>query len=207
MINSNTNISPSYTKHYGKTLLAACLALAMAAPAAQAQSRHKHKSNAKYAKPSIVWAAPVRKRTVTRPANLIIQATVIAPRRRTVNKRIVNRRYGPSIYGYGFYYTDAAAARWLAFTGLSLSLLNQLEEPQVRYYEQAQIDATSAPIGETIIWSDGSASGSATAIREGQDANGYTCREFQQTIRVDGNFEEAYGTACLQSDGTWQIVS
>lgn len=178
----------------------------MAAPEAQAQSKQKNKLNARYNTPAIVWAAPVRKRQVIRPSNVIVRPVVVAPRRRTVNQRLVYRRYGPPIYGYGFHYTDAEAARWLAFTHLSLSLTNQLQEPQIRYYEQAQIDATSAPIGETIIWNDGGASGSATAIREGQNANGYTCREFQQTITIDGNFEEAYGTACLQGDGTWQIV-
>ncbi len=207
MVTLTTNFAQTHVKPYIKTLLSSCLILAMATPAAQAQSWQKNKSNVKHSKPSIVWSAPLRKRSVKKPTKLIVKSTILAPRRRTVNNRIVYRRYGPPIYGYGFYYTDAEAARWLAFTSLSLSLINQLEEPQVRYYEQAQIDATSASIGETIIWSDGSASGSTTAIREGQDANGHTCREFQQTIRIDGNFEEAYGTACLQADGTWQIVS
>ena len=206
MVILETTTVQSRVKRCGQALLAGCLFAAMTAPAAQAQSKQKNKPNARHNKPAIVWAAPVRKRTVKRPANIIVRPTVAAPRRRTINQRLVYRRYGPPIYGYGFHYTDAEAARWLAFTSLSLSLINQLQEPQVRYYEQAQIDATSAPIGETIIWNDGGASGSATAIREGQNATGHTCREFQQTITVDGNFEEAYGTACLQDDGTWQIV-
>lgn len=207
MVNPNTNIAKFHQKRFTRTIIAACLAVAIAAPAAQAQSKQKHKVKAKNNKPSIVWTAPTRRREVTKPAKLRVRSSIVAPRRRTVNQRIVYRRYGPSIYGYGFHYTDAEAARWLAFTSLSLSLIDQLQEPQVRYYEQSQIDATNAPIGETIIWSDGDANGSTTAIREGRDANGYTCREFQQTISINGNFEEAYGTACLQPNGNWQIVS
>ncbi|MDA0654099.1 MAG: RT0821/Lpp0805 family surface protein [Proteobacteria bacterium] len=36
------------------------------------------------------------------------------------------------------------------------------------------------------------------------DANNY-CREFQQTVIIGGEEAEAYGTACRQPDGTWQI--
>ena len=207
MVNLKMNRSLSPAKRCGKALLAACLTFAMTAPAAQAQSWQKNKPNAKHHAPAVVWAAPLRKRTVTKPVNIIVKPTIVAPRRRTINQRNVYRRFGPSIYGYGFHYTDAAAARWLAFTGLTLSLIHLLDEPQVRYYEQAQIDATSAPIGETIIWNNSGASGSATAIREGQTTNGNLCREFRQTITIDGRFEEAYGTACLQDDGAWQIIS
>jgi len=31
------------------------------------------------------------------------------------------------------------------------------------------------------------------------------CREFTQTIRIDGRAYESYGTACLRPDGSWQI--
>lgn len=31
------------------------------------------------------------------------------------------------------------------------------------------------------------------------------CREFTQTIKIDGKTHESYGTACLRPDGTWQI--
>jgi len=33
------------------------------------------------------------------------------------------------------------------------------------------------------------------------------CREFQTTIVVDGRPEQAHGTACMQPDGTWQVVN
>ncbi len=31
------------------------------------------------------------------------------------------------------------------------------------------------------------------------------CREFTQTIKIDGQVHESYGTACLRPDGSWQI--
>lgn len=31
------------------------------------------------------------------------------------------------------------------------------------------------------------------------------CREFTQTVRIDGQVRESYGTACLRPDGSWQI--
>ncbi len=33
------------------------------------------------------------------------------------------------------------------------------------------------------------------------------CREFQQTIVIDGKRESAYGTACRQPDGQWKIAN
>ena len=32
------------------------------------------------------------------------------------------------------------------------------------------------------------------------------CREFQRDVIIDGKPERAYGTACLQPDGSWKIV-
>lgn len=61
--------------------------------------------------------------------------------------------------------------------------------------------------GEPVTWSEGDASGSATAVREGTSSTGLYCREFQQTVTIGGETEEAYGTACQQPDGAWEIVS
>ena len=36
--------------------------------------------------------------------------------------------------------------------------------------------------------------------------NGY-CREFTQTIHVNGVPQKAYGTSCRQPDGTWRVVT
>jgi hypothetical protein len=40
-----------------------------------------------------------------------------------------------------------------------------------------------------------------------QDGSGKSCREYQTTVQVDGQWQPAYGTACLQPDGTWRTVN
>lgn len=32
------------------------------------------------------------------------------------------------------------------------------------------------------------------------------CREYTQQVRIDGQIQESYGTACLQPDGSWRVV-
>lgn len=49
--------------------------------------------------------------------------------------------------------------------------------------------------------------GTVTANQPFQNANGQYCREFSQTIVVGGQTQDAYGRACQQPDGSWQIVS
>jgi len=48
--------------------------------------------------------------------------------------------------------------------------------------------------------------GSVTPTRTYETARG-PCREYQQTVTIDGRTERAYGTACRQSDGSWKIGS
>jgi len=38
-----------------------------------------------------------------------------------------------------------------------------------------------------------------------QGHRGRHCREFTQTIRMEGRSYESYGTACLRPDGSWQV--
>jgi surface antigen len=117
------------------------------------------------------------------------------------------RRHGGWYHGYGHHHNDSNAFKWLAFTAITLKLLDNLNEAQQRKHEAAQIEATTAPVGQSVTWQEGSSSGSVTTIKEGQDSSGAYCREFQQEIIVGGEVEQAYGTACLQPDGAWKIVS
>lgn len=133
--------------------------------------------------------------------------TVPAGRVRHYHDVTVIRPHGHWYYGYGHYYSDDSALAWLAFTAITLVLLDQLSESQQRAHEDAQIRATTAPVKETITWADGDASGSVTTTREGRSSTGRYCREFRQTITIAGKQEAAYGTACQQPDGTWEIVS
>lgn len=73
---------------------------------------------------------------------------------------------------------------------------------------QAEQKAYTAPIGQQITWNNpqNGNSGTITPVRDGTDANGNYCREFQQTIIVGGQQQQAYGKACRQPDGSWKIV-
>ena len=68
--------------------------------------------------------------------------------------------------------------------------------------------AHTAPIGETIAWSnpDTGNHGTVTPTREGTATSGEYCREFQQTVTVGGKVQDAYGVACRQEDGSWRIL-
>lgn len=77
------------------------------------------------------------------------------------------------------------------------------------YHSNATQKAYTAPMGEAITWDNASTghSGSVVATRQGQTASGNYCREFQQSITIDGQTERAYGTACQQQDGSWKIMN
>ncbi len=74
--------------------------------------------------------------------------------------------------------------------------------------DQAVNQAHTAPVGETIAWNNPESGnfGAVTPVRDGTSTSGLYCREFQQTITVNGRSESAYGTACREPDGTWKIV-
>ena len=131
----------------------------------------------------------------------------VVPRYRSYHGVTVIRPYGHPYAGFAFFTHDSDAWKWLAFTAITLKILDNINEEQQRRHEQAQLEATTAPIGETIYWNDGSASGSVTATRDGRSTSGRYCREFRQQIKIGDRNEQAYGTACQQPDGSWEIVS
>lgn len=69
--------------------------------------------------------------------------------------------------------------------------------------------AQTAPVGEPITWNnpDSGNHGKIVTTKDGYSASGRYCREFQQTVYIGGKEESAYGTACQQPDGSWQIVA
>ncbi|MEI8393855.1 MAG: hypothetical protein WCF85_03900 [Rhodospirillaceae bacterium] len=38
------------------------------------------------------------------------------------------------------------------------------------------------------------------------DKFGRSCREYQTSVNIGGTMRPAYGTACLQPDGSWRVV-
>jgi surface antigen len=73
----------------------------------------------------------------------------------------------------------------------------------------AQESLENSPSGQTSTWSnpDSGHSGTFTPQPAYPTASGEYCREYQQTVTVGGETQEAYGTACRQPDGTWKIVN
>ena len=68
----------------------------------------------------------------------------------------------------------------------------------------------TTPPGGQITWenpdnSGGPAHGSTTITRQGRNTNGRTCREFIQEVNIGGRSEQAYGIACRDANGDWQI--
>ncbi|MCP5367400.1 MAG: hypothetical protein H6907_13875 [Hyphomicrobiales bacterium] len=133
---------------------------------------------------------------------------VVPPaRRRHYGPVVVMRPYGHWYPGYGYFVRDDEAFKWLALTAITLGVLDLLSESQQRAHETAQIRASQAPVGEPIYWNEGGASGEVITTRDGTTTSGRYCREFQQTVTIGGRSERAYGTACMQPDGVWEVVS
>jgi surface antigen len=74
--------------------------------------------------------------------------------------------------------------------------------------EAAQRALETTPSGQSVAWRnpDNGHAGTVTPTRTYQTAQGSYCREFQQTVTIDGKQERAYGTACRQPDGSWRTV-
>jgi surface antigen len=102
----------------------------------------------------------------------------------------------------------AIAVGTLLGAGLGKSIGASLDAADMsRYNQTSQRALETQGNGHTSTWNnpDSGNSGTITPIKTYQTSNGTHCREYSQTISVNGKYEEAYGTACRQADGTWQI--
>lgn len=103
----------------------------------------------------------------------------------------------------------AIAAGTLLGAGLGKELGASLDRADLAYYNQvSQNSLENTPTNQTSSWvnPDTGTSGAITPTRTFQGASGQYCREYQQTITIDGQTENGYGTACRQSDGSWKIT-
>lgn len=66
-----------------------------------------------------------------------------------------------------------------------------------------------APTCSTITWNNprSGSSGAVTPTQTYEPEPGRYCREFQQQVVIGGKIQDAYGTACRQPDGSWEIVT
>jgi surface antigen len=73
--------------------------------------------------------------------------------------------------------------------------------------QNAQYSLEYSPSNTTTAWRnpDSGNSGTMTPIRTYQQSSGQYCREYRQTVMIGGQEQDAYGTACRQPDGSWEI--
>jgi len=80
---------------------------------------------------------------------------------------------------------------------------------RIAMQQTTQQTLESSPSGKTVTWKnpDSGHSGTVTPQPSYKNSTGEYCREYQQSVTVNGKTERAYGTACRQPDGSWKIVS
>jgi surface antigen len=131
------------------------------------------------------------------------------------NPKAVLGSLGGAGAGAGIAALAGASPGWIVASAVMGGLLggvigNKLDN---RDKQMASDAATRAfeqnKTGQASVWNnpDSGNSGSVTPTKTYQLANGQYCREYRQTITVGGEKHQAYGTACRQADGTWQIQS
>lgn len=131
-----------------------------------------------------------------------------APRHRPVYHGHGKHRYGhhrPIRYGHVRWSKDVY--RWIAFTTITLGILDHLDNHHQRQHESAQIRATFAPVGQPVRWSSNGARGYVTAVREGVDRQGRVCREFAHEVQYQGQQRQTNGVACRGGDGVWNVTA
>lgn len=81
-------------------------------------------------------------------------------------------------------------------------------QDQQAVYSTTQSTLEDYPSGRSATWNnpDSGHWGTVTPTKTYVDSSGQNCREFEQTIYIDGRPEKGVGEACRQSDGSWRII-
>ncbi|MEQ8369171.1 MAG: RT0821/Lpp0805 family surface protein [Alphaproteobacteria bacterium] len=108
--------------------------------------------------------------------------------------------------GSGRLATTALGAVLGAYFGSEVG--RHLDQEDRRRAEGAFVAAASSPTGQSQAWSNPESGNSGSVTMMGPAA-GYDegCREFTQTVTVDGESQQSTGVACRQNDGSWQIIN
>lgn len=101
----------------------------------------------------------------------------------------------------------AAAVGTLLGAMIGSEIGKSLDKADLAYANQSFNKAHTAPMGQTISWNNPQSgnAGTYTPVNDGYSNNGAYCRQYKQTVTIDGRQEVAYGTACKNPDGTWQV--
>lgn len=81
-----------------------------------------------------------------------------------------------------------------------------LDRADAAYLNQATQQALVS--GHSTQWQNAQNGhyGGVSIAKSYQSSHGEYCREYQQVVTINGQQQKAYGTACRQPDGSWQIV-
>lgn len=110
--------------------------------------------------------------------------------------------------GTGQLAATAAGTLLGAYAGSQVG--RSLDKADRLYAERtAQSSLERAPSGRTSTWTnpDSGHSGSFTPTNTYRSQDGIDCRDYTQTVTIDGRTEQAIGTACRQPDGTWRVAN
>lgn len=102
----------------------------------------------------------------------------------------------------------AVAIGSLAGSMLGEHIAERLDQRDAELLKNSSKQALEyAPSGRTTEWKnpDTGNSGTITPVKTYKEHQHY-CREYIQEIFINGKKQKAYGRACRQPDGEWQIV-
>jgi surface antigen len=86
----------------------------------------------------------------------------------------------------------------------------QLDKADREHAEHtAQQALENSKVGQVSEWKnpDSGHSGTIMPTRTYKGSQGRQCREYTQTIYIGTQAQKAYGKACRQPDGTWEIIN
>ena len=112
-------------------------------------------------------------------------------------------------FGKGDGQVAATVAGTLVGALVGNSIGASLDRIDIEYASQAQHEALEyEPSGSSRDWHnpDTGHHGTVSPGPAYRDERGAYCREYQHTVTIAGEQQQAYGQACRQPDGTWKVV-
>lgn len=129
------------------------------------------------------------------------------------NPKAVLGSLGGVAAGAGIAAIAGASSGWIVAAGLAGGLLGGAIGHRLDNRDKRMAAETAARAfetnrtGQAAAWKnpDSGNSGTITPTKTYQAGSGQYCREYRQDVMIGGEKQQAYGTACRQPDGTWQI--
>jgi len=109
--------------------------------------------------------------------------------------------------GHGQLAATAAGTLLGAYLGSEIGkTLDKADRMHAERTAQDSLETSSSGTTSTWVNPDSGHKGSFTPANTYRSADGLDCRDFSQSVTVDGRTETADGTACRMADGSWRIA-